>query len=174
MAMLCLHKTGFNISRGFALAAGLAGLFVAIALAVGIFISIGMRMQKYSYIGKEPFSYDEGVETMIRERLTGFRAELPVNISVAVGLCICSPVPVCAFAIMGKSNGAALLGVAILLVMLGCGVFMFVRDGMIMDGFTRLLQQGDYTVAKKRRRRFFNHLGDNITNAIADKLDKLS
>lgn len=170
MAMLCLYEAGINISEGFAIAMGLMGMIGAIAVAVSIFITVGMRMNRYGYIGKEPFGYDEGVKEMIQDRRTRFQAEFPQNIAIGVGFCIGSIVPVSVAGIMDKSDAAVLLGVALMFVMAGIGVFLFVRDGMIMDGFTQLLQRGDYTVGKKKRRNFFSHLFGNISDALTDKL----
>lgn len=174
MGTLCLYTAGFSISEGFAVALGIVGMFMLIAAAAGIFITVGMRMQKYSYIKKEPFDYENGVEELIQERKIASQVEFPHNIAVGVGLCICSIVPVCIFGIQDRSDSVLLMGVAIMFALAGCGVFMFVRDGIIINGFSQLLQQGEYTVSKKRRRIIFNHLSDNITNAFVDKLDGLN
>lgn len=173
MGMLFLFSIGFNFSKNFAIAVGIAGMFGAIGAAVGIFISMAMRMQKYRYIGREPFDYAEGVQALIEERRVMFRAEYPQNIAIGVGFCLGSVVPVSMVGIMGLSEGWLLMGTAMLFVLAGCGVFLFVRDGLIMNGFTQLLQQGDYTIGKKRRRLFFGSLGENITNAIADRFSCL-
>ena len=44
---------------------------------------------------------------------------------------------------MVKGEKAVLLGTAALLVMIALGVFLFVRDGMILSSFTRLLQRAE-------------------------------
>ncbi len=127
-----------------ATAVGVAALLVMIAVAVGLFISAGTRMSKYGYVNKSLFVLPRELRDMVEQQRRAFRIEFNQSLTLGVGLCVLSAVPLCVPAILGKGEKAVLLGTAALLVMIALGVFLFVRDGMILSSFTRLLQRAEY------------------------------
>ena len=133
-----------RIGGNVALAVGVTALLAMIAAAVGLFISAGMRMSKYDYVNRSLFTLSPDMRGMVEQQKREFRIEFNQSLTLGVGLCVLSAAPVCVAAIMGKGARAVLLGVAALLVMIALGVFLFVRDGMILSSFTHLLQRAEH------------------------------
>lgn len=133
----------FRISGNAAAALGVAALLAMIAVAVGMFISAGMRMSKYDYVNKALFTLSPDMRGMAEQQKREFRIEFNQSLTLGVGLCVLSAAPLCVAAIMVKGEKAVLLGTAALLVMIALGVFLFVRDGMILSSFTHLLQRAE-------------------------------
>ena len=139
----------------------LSGLFVGMGLmlllgmiagGIYLFIIAGMRMSKYAYIDKAPFELtEESLESAQLQRVA-YRPDYSHNIGAGAALCVLSPAPVCAAAVMGLSRFFLMPCVGLLLAMIGAGVFVFVQNGMIMNSFTRILQEGEHAPERKRRR----------------------
>ena len=51
------------------------------------------------------------------------------------------------------------------------GVYNFVRDGMIMDSFTSVLQEGEHDLKRKKRRYKLKRLGENIAQKFDDLME---
>ena len=134
----------FRIGGNLATAVGVAALLAMIAVAVGLFISAGMRMSKYGYVNRLLFVLSRELRDMVEQQKRAFRIEFNQSLTLGVGLCVLSAAPLCVPAIMGKGERAVLLGTAALLVMIALGVFLFVRDGMILSSFTHLLQRAEH------------------------------
>ncbi len=132
-----------GIGENLATAVGVAALLGMVAVAVGLFISAGMRMSKYNYVNRSLFVLSPELRAMVEQQRREFRIEFNQSLTLGVGLCVLSGVPVTVAAIMGKGEKTVLLGAAALLVMVALGVFLFVRDGMILSSFTRLLQRAN-------------------------------
>ena len=108
-----------------------------------------MRSEKWDFMEKEEFETEYGVAGMARERQKAMRPGLVRNITVGVVLCILSPVPLILSGLFGAD---AITGhmVSLLLAMVGAAVVLFIRAGMPNEALEKLLQEGDYTVQKKR------------------------
>ena len=119
--------------------AGILGLLAMVAAGVYLFITTGMRMSKYNHIPqKRPRVEGELREEISRQKQL-FRGEQAHSIAAGVGLCVASPAPVVMGALMGSGESPVMLGVGALLAMVALGVYLFVRDGMIMGSYTSLL-----------------------------------
>lgn len=122
---------------------------VLIAIATAVVIISGMRLSKYEYLEKEQISLQYGVREMVEKRKDAFENTFHRSIAVGVFLCILGIVPLMLAAAMDAEEMAYIVCVDILLLMIACGVFFFVRSGNIQSSFEKLLQQGEYTKEKK-------------------------
>ena len=174
ISLMALSEAGYALTAGAASALGVAAMFVIIALAVVMFISVGMRMSKYRYISREPFVLSPDTEDIAVMSKVRYQPEFTQSIAVGVGLCILSPVPVCVAGAMELGELIVVLGVAMLLLLVGVATFLFTRDGIIMDGFSQILQQGEYSLRKKRRRHLFNRALDCAVDRLDNAVDKFS
>jgi hypothetical protein len=66
-------------------------------------------------------------------------------------LCVLSVVPVTATGILG-SERMVVVGAGALLVIVAAGVFLFVRDGMIMGSFDHILKRADHCLRRALRK----------------------
>lgn len=128
---------------------GVSVLFALIAFAVAIFISTGLKLEKYEYLEKELIDPEYGVAGLAESRKENFAAVFKNCIIAGVSLCILSIVPMIVAAAFSAPEVVFVFLTALLLIMIAAGVFCFVWAGMIMDSFNKLLEEGDYTREKK-------------------------
>lgn len=137
------------LSEDMAAGIGMAVLLIMIAAAVSIFILEGMKLTKYDFLDKERISLQYGVEAAVLRKKESYENVHRMNITIGVALCILSVVPLMLAMAVGGSDLMAIGCVCVLLMMVGIGVFLFVRSGMIYGGCQKLLQEADFTPEKK-------------------------
>lgn len=130
---------------------GVIMLLLFVAIAVVLFLMSGAKTEKYEYLEKEPFETEYGVATVVEERRKEYESIYLRNNIIGVCLCIFSVIPLLISAIIPQEND--ILSVSMLsfmFLMIGIGVFLFVRGGIINDSFQKLLQEGEYNVKNKK------------------------
>lgn len=140
-----------KVSENFAGAVGIIVLMALVAVAVAMFISSGGRTRAYTYIGEETFETEYGVEEMARTLQREFEGTYTQgNIKGAV-ICILAAVPVVASSFFAdKFELLAVVMVVVTMITAGIGVRKFIKVGIIWASFEKLLQEGEYTRAKKK------------------------
>ena len=139
------------ISENLVNALGVTLLLVMVAAAVGIYISAGMRMGKYDYVDKTDFALSDATRQAVQDQKRDFTPEYKQSIVHGVMLCVLSAVPVTAAGILDAER-MVLLGAGALLVIVAAGVFLFVRDGMIMGSFDHILKSAERCLRRAMRR----------------------
>lgn len=132
---------------------GMVVLLAIVAAAVSIFISNGSKTAAFSYLDTEEFETEYGVSGMVNERKEKYKGIHARYNKIGASLCILALVPLFATVIFNEDN--VLLLVAALsagFLIAGIGVNFFVRTGIVWGSFEKLLQEGDYTKSKKKRR----------------------
>ena len=130
---------------------GLCALLVLVAAAVALFITSGAKSRAYEFLEKEPFETEYGVTGMVKERKQSFAPTATrLNVTGTV-LCILSVVPL--FACMGfrATDLAYIAAVCVLLLLVGLGCIAFVYAGVVTGAMDKLLEEGDYTRARKAK-----------------------
>ena len=166
--------SGMNISEAIGVGGGLACLLGMVAFGVSRFIQAGLRMEKYNELDRIPFALQPALREDVEQQRISFKPEFAHGIASGVGLCILSPVPVVALSFVDFSffqTDWACIGAALLLVLVAMGVYNFVRDGMIMDSFTSVLQEGEHDLKRKKRRYKLKRLGENIAQKFDDLME---
>ena len=123
-----------------AIALGVGMLLVMVALGVKLFIQAGDRMSKYRFIEKKPFYLPGDLRATVADEQAKYRREQSRDIAEGVFLCVLSPVPTVVGGILDDGGLLTMCGVALLLAMIAMGVYLFTRDGVIMEGFSKLLK----------------------------------
>ncbi len=146
---------GSGLSENAAAGIGMVVLLAMIAAAVAVFISCGSKTSPYEYLEREIFETEYGVTGMVKERKEQLKNAHTRNNIIGTCLCILSVVPLFAgAAVFGEENEyLSALMLSLLLLLVGVGVVFFVRTGIPWGSCQMLLQEGDYTGTKKRRRR---------------------
>ena len=130
---------------------GLIVLLMLVGGAVALFVTTGLRGQKYEYLEKEEIDTEYGVDGMVRERQERYRHTYAVHLVTGIVLCVVSAVPIfIALLAFGENDVAVSVSVAVLLVVVAIGVLLIVRTCTIWGGFSILLQEGDYAVERKQ------------------------
>ena len=139
-----------GITEDFASGIGVAILLVMVAVAVFLFILSGRESSKYEFLGKEEIETEYGVDGIVREKKNGFSGKFTISVGIGVVLCILSCVPLMLCAGINAKDDIVVISVSILLLIVAVAVNLFVRVGIINSSFDVLLQEGDYTVKKKK------------------------
>ena len=148
----------FPITENMAAGIGMTVLLLMIAGAVAIFIMHGMQLNKFEYIEKEALSLQYGIAGIVENKMRQFELTHKKCITSGVVLCILSLVPLMVAAAFSASDMTFLYCVAMLLILIALGVYLFVWSGMIYGSYQKLLELGDYTREKKLE----NRKNDNL------------
>ena len=142
MALMGLSQAHSTLvaDENLAVALGVGMLLLMIALGVQMFVQAGDSMSKYRFIEKKPFYLPGDMRATVADEQAKYRREQSRDIAEGVFLCVLSPVPVVVGGILDEGGLLTMCGVALLLVMVAMGVYLFTRDGVIMGGFSKLLK----------------------------------
>lgn len=133
---------------------GIPVLLVMIAIAVGIFIYQGTKMEPYEYLKNEPFYIDQSLKHYLEELKENKGGIYTVKIIAGVMLCILSVVPVIIIGtLFENAEFLQIIAVDILLLFIAIAVYLFITAGGEYDSLRVLLQEGDYTKKKKKNKK---------------------
>lgn len=138
---------------------GLAALLLIAAPAVAIFISTGMRSSRFEYLEKEPFETEYGVTGMVRERQRQFQGIYTRRSILGVCICILSVIPLFAGMAFGEDDFACVALLCVTMLLAGAGVVLLILAGVNNAAIQKLLQEGDYSPAEKKRSRVTGAIG---------------
>ena len=139
-----------TLSENVMISIGIILLLLFVAGSVAIFVISHGKTAPYEYLEKEIFETQYGVEGMVRARQQQYQETHTRGITLGVILCILSVVPLFVGILIDEdSQLLALTMPAILLVLVGIGVYCFVRVGVVWGSYQMLLQEGDYTPHRK-------------------------
>lgn len=131
-------------------AIGFTFMFIVIAIAVALFITSGLKQEKYNYLKKEKLELDYSTAKYVKDLKENYKNTFAVRITLGVILCIISAVPVILVGILfDKSDFYSALSVGGLLIIVATAVVLFITAGIKMDSYKQLLQEEDYTPQKK-------------------------
>ncbi|CAI6080538.1 hypothetical protein PAECIP112173_02920 [Paenibacillus sp. JJ-100] len=125
---------------------GISGMFILVAVAVGMFIYSGMKLGRFDYM-EEEFKLPRSLLMSIQRSKASFA--LTYRVALITGVCLCILSPVFIFAGAYVNDTYAAYGVSALLAMAGTGVFLFVYYGNIQSSYTTLLEDQHLSEAKR-------------------------
>lgn len=132
---------------------GLIIMFVIVSLAVAIFIQCGMKSSAYAYLEKERIETQYGVTGMVKERRDNYRDTYIKNLILGVIICILSATPLFLIEIIEGNEFYEIVALCVTFVLVAIGVAFIVKVNIPWDSMKKLLQEGDYSVAEKERKR---------------------
>ncbi len=148
-AVVCMNTMGQWGFRNFSLpantgsAVGVVLMLLMVVTAVALFIYSGMRLEKFKFI-QGPFTLPDALKKNIEDKKDKFTKTFTFAIISGVSLCILAPLAIILPVIFLDSTPVS-LWVILMLLLVGCAVFMFTYFGSIMSGYDRLLKTGDYS-----------------------------
>lgn len=148
----------FHITEALAAGVGLIFLFAMIASAVFMFITYGMRESHMEHLERGNFETEYGVSGMVKEKRSAYRPVYTRGIAVGVVTCIVAVVPLIIVAIMEAPDYICGIFVALLLLLIACGVHMIIRVSTIKSSYDALLQEGEFSQVEKKVRNKLNTL----------------
>lgn len=156
LGVLC-ELPHFPLSEDAACGIGLCLLICLVAVAVTLFIRCSHRAEDFDFLEKEPFETEYGVTGMVKERKAAFRETASRLNTIATVLCVVSVMPLFGSIILNSALGLnaeavlAAVGVGLLLLFVAFACYCFVYAGTCTGAINKLLEEGDYTRANKRR-----------------------
>lgn len=138
---------------------GMITLLLFIIVAVPIYISCGSKTAPFEFLEKEPFETEYGVEGMVKERRKQFRDTYVRYNILGTCLCICAAIPLFAGAFFAKNEMVQVITVGVLIAMVGIGTTFFIRAGIPWASMDKLLQEGEYTKARKQNKGKLDAIG---------------
>lgn len=125
-------------------------LCVLVAIAVGLFIYTGTKLDRYKYL-EEDFILPLHVEQEIKVLKQKFAPRFTRSTIIGVILCVLSPIALISLSAVGGYNDDRLssYGAIVLLIMVAIAVFIFIRSGNINGSYNVLLQAEKYSKKNK-------------------------
>ena len=141
-----------------AVGAGLLVLFLAVGVAVALFVASGLAGKRFEYLTKENFETEYGVDGFVRERRDRGHGAFVTQLVSGIVLCVLSAVPIFAAMLLPETDEAGedvryVAAVCVLLVMIAVGVWLIVRASINRGSCAVLLEEGDYSREKKEEQR---------------------
>ena len=150
-----LSEVSEKLSENVAVGTGLCALIIMVAIAVMGFIKCSSPSSRYSFLEKEPFETEYGVTGLVRKRKDEFLETYTRVNSICTVICILSVLPLFVAIIMNASDFMYIVSVCIILTLVSIATYGFVRVGIVMASYDKLLEEGDYTKENKA------HAGDS-------------
>lgn len=140
----------FGITDSVAGGVGTVILLLLIAASLVFFIPAGIAASKWEWLEKEIFDTEYGVDGMVKDKSEKFQHKFVTAITAGTVLILLGVIAVVASAIVdghGDYLTVAMVGVMLMCIAVAC--FMIVNAGITKDGFSKLLQEGDYNKTAK-------------------------
>lgn len=138
-----------SITEDMAGGTGVAVLLILVAIGVSVIVPAGMKLSKYEFLENERISLQYGIKEMVQKRQEESESSFQRNTVTGVTLIIISVIPIFLAVAMNAKEIVYVYCVVLLLCLVACSVYLFVKSGMVQGSFEKLLQEGDYTVEKK-------------------------
>ena len=140
----------FGITDAIAGGAGTIVILLLIAAALVFFIPAGIAASKWEWLEKEIFDTEYGVDGMVKDRAEKFQPKFVTAVTSGTVLILLGVIGVVVSAMVdghGDALTVAMVGVMLMCIAIAC--FMIVNAGIIKDGHSKLLQEGDYNKTAK-------------------------
>ena len=132
---------------------GVVILLLIIAPAVAIFIQCGMKTSPYEFLENEEIETQYGVTGMVKERREHFRDKYMRNLIIGVILCIFAAIPLFGVAMIDTKEFYEVISLCLTFLIAAIGVVFIVKVSIPWEAMKKLLQEGDYSIAEKAKKR---------------------
>ena len=130
----------FPITEDAAGGIGVALLLIIVAVGVAILIVCGMQTGRWDFLEKTAITLAYGIKGIVEKKKAMYAKKHIACIAAGVVLCIVGAVPVMIGAAFTASDIGMVYSVAMLLVLVACGVFLMVMSGVVNGCYQKLLQ----------------------------------
>lgn len=144
-------------------------LLLCVAIAVGLFVSSGMQMEKYMFLKTDQFHLPETEEKQLAAEYGEYHRKFSKNITIGVVLCIFSVIAYLLCSSIGQIYDNVIwdeyIAIMVLFTVIAIAVYIFVASGVKKDYYDILLQQNAYTRHLKKERSEKNDIMGVVTGA---------
>ena len=145
----CAETNLISLSEDVAGGIGMMVLLAIVAIACGIFLSCGAKTKSYDFLDKEMIETEYGVVGMVKEKKQKYQETYTKYNIVGTVACIIGAMALLAGVFVDDNEMIEVLFFCSMLIIVSIGVRFFVIAGITQASFDKLLQEGDYSVAKK-------------------------
>jgi hypothetical protein len=153
LAALSESKT-LPLSEYAASGLGLTLLVLMIAVAVMMFLSCRKYTADFDYLDDEQIETAYGITGMAKDLQENYRDRYNQGNMLGTCLCILSVLPLFLSLIMGEqfaeNDLVSAVSISLLLIAVAVAVHRFISVGIIWESYQKLLQEGDYSKARKK------------------------
>ena len=151
LVIMALQKTGtIPLAEDPAGGIGILILLAMVAVSLIFFIPAGMAYAKWDWLEKEIFDTEYGVDGLVKSKSEKFKSTFVRAITMGTIIMIFGVIVFVSGGIIDEKNEALHMGLCgLMLATIAVGVFMIVNAGIISDGYSKLLQEGDYSKEEK-------------------------
>ena len=132
-------------------AIGLLCLFAQVGFAVFLFITNGGKLSRFEYFEKSEFETEYGVDGMVREKLAAHESTNTRALTTGVLMCVLGAVPIVISSVLEAPQFIIVCMVCLLLLLVGCAVYLFVSVCGVNSTYKMILQIDDYSKENKRK-----------------------
>jgi transcriptional regulator with XRE-family HTH domain len=151
ITIMALQKAEvIGLSENAAGALGVIALLLFVAISLIFFIPAGLGIGKWEWLENEVFDTEYGVDGMVRTKSDKFKSHFVRAITGGTILTLLGVIALFVGAVIDEENEPLLMGLlCILLFCVAVAAFLIVNAGIITDGYSKLLQEGDYSKEAK-------------------------
>ena len=151
LVIMALQKAGtIPLAEDPAGGIGILILLAMVAVSLIFFIPAGMAYDKWDWLEKEIFDTEYGVDGLVKSKSEKFKSTFVRAITMGTIIMILGVIVFLAGGVIDEKNEALHTGLCgLMLATIAVGVFMIVNAGIITDGYSKLLQEGDYSKEEK-------------------------
>lgn len=151
LAVMALQSSGaLALSEDRAGSLGMVLLLAFVAVSLIFFIPAGISSSKWEWLEKEIFDTEYGVDGMVKERSEKHHAKFVRAITMGTVIILCGVITLIAGNVIDGDNDPLIMALAsVMMACIAFGAFMITNAGIIKDGFSKLLQEGDYSKEEK-------------------------
>lgn len=128
---------------------GVGIMFLLVASAVAMFITVWMKTGKFEYLNEEVIDTEYGVAGMAKEKKNALQPSYTRNIVIGVSMILLAVIPLIVVSCITQNEFICALMVCLLITMVAIAVFLFISLGVEWETYKKLLQEGDYAPEAK-------------------------
>ncbi len=144
--------TNIFINENVQLASGLVAMFVLIAIAVGLFITAGLKQEKYNYLKAQPITMDKSTKQDIEDKYNKFLPKHNTRIVISIIALILAVVPLIVGGILSELDYTLIMLLELFLGITMISLFVLVRSSLIDDGYKVLLNKSVFSSLERETR----------------------
>lgn len=135
-----------------AIAIGCSVLFLVVAGGVALLLPSCLRLAPYEYLELEPISTESSVAGVVQAQKEAFAPRYQQGLVAGVSLCIVSVVPLFLSYLL-ENEFYSVCAICLMLAILSVSVHILLRVWATQEIYQKLLEEGEYTRAKKAENR---------------------
>lgn len=152
------ENPSFFLSEESVCGIGLVVMFPIVAIAVAIFIRVGFASAPYEFIEKEPFETEYGVIGLVKDAQKKYRSTYTKYNYIGSCVCVLSPVPLLS-AVFVDNDLFTVIMLTVTMLIAGIGAMFFIVSGVRWASIQKLLKEGEYDPAEKKKNKLKETVG---------------